>query len=403
MLKTRVKIRKSKNWLLLVSLGLLTLSFSKPILAQSFWDQFIDPRDGQLDVSDWVLQKRGVLPVPILVTEPTVGFGGGIAALYFHEQEEDKDRSANKDPVEVGEEDFLSLPPSVSGIVGLGTENGSWLGGGMHFGSWKQDRFRYLGGLVYASLNLEFFGFGEQNDRGENSGLGYKIKGLYFIQELKYRLFDSDFFIGGQYTLLSSESSLDIPEQIPGITDEQLDLTDTALGILLSYDSRDTIFTPNKGARIDIEALFHDQTFGGDLGYQKFKTAGIGYWGVHPKVVLGARLDGRFSDGDTPFYALPYIDLRGIRALRYQDDIAVMGEVEARWNVYKRWSLTGFTGVGRTASNISELEDASSRHTIGAGVRYYIAKRLGLHTGIDIAHGPEEWIFYLQVGTAWNR
>ena len=171
----------------------------------------------------------------------------------------------------------------------------------------------------------------------------------------------------------------------------------------MSYDSRDTIFAPNKGARIDAEAIFHDKPFGSDVSYQRYKIAGVGYWSVHPKVVLGARADSRASGGDVPFYALPYLDMRGIRALRYQDETAVMGELEARWNVYKRWSLIGFTGIGRTAKDFGELGDASNRHTVGGGARYYIARRLGLHTGIDIARGPEEWIFYIQVGTAWNR
>ena len=46
--------------------------------------------------------------------------------------------------------------------------------------------------------------------------------------------------------------------------------------------------------------------------------------------MLGWRLDGRFANGDTPFYALPYIDLRGIPALRYQGEDGLMTEVEAR-------------------------------------------------------------------------
>ena len=118
------------------------------------------------------------------------------------------------------------------------------------------------------------------------------------------------------------------------------------------------------------------------------KIAGVGYWGVQPKVVLGVWLDGRASGGDVPFYALPYLDIRGIRALRYQDETVVMGELEVRWNVYKRWSLIGFMRLGHTAKDFGKLGEASNRHTVGGGARYYIARRLGLHTGIDIARGP---------------
>jgi hypothetical protein len=30
-------------------------------------------------------------------------------------------------------------------------------------------------------------------------------------------------------------------------------------------------------------------------------------------------------------------------------------------------------------------------------------RTLGLLAGVDIARGPEEWAFYIQVGQAWGR
>jgi hypothetical protein len=32
-----------------------------------------------------------------------------------------------------------------------------------------------------------------------------------------------------------------------------------------------------------------------------------------------------------------------------------------------------------------------------------VARRLGIHTGFDVAVGPEDWVFYIQVGSAWGR
>jgi hypothetical protein len=36
-------------------------------------------------------------------------------------------------------------------------------------------------------------------------------------------------------------------------------------------------------------------------------------------------------------------------------------------------------------------------------LRYEIARKFGLHVGIDVARGPEDTAFYLQVGSAWFR
>ena len=94
-----------------------------PILVQAGWlkDTFLDPSDGQLDLSHWLLEKEGLLPVPVIITEPAIGYGGGMAAIYFHDK-----IGAKK-----------GAPPSVSAIVGAATENGTWFVGGGHMGIWE--------------------------------------------------------------------------------------------------------------------------------------------------------------------------------------------------------------------------------------------------------------------------
>ena len=36
-------------------------------------DRYIDARDGHFDLSDHLLKRRGLLPVPIIITEPALG------------------------------------------------------------------------------------------------------------------------------------------------------------------------------------------------------------------------------------------------------------------------------------------------------------------------------------------
>ena len=54
-----------------------------------WYERFIDPADGQFDLSDHLLKHRGLLPVPIIITEPALGYGGGLAALWFKESLEE--------------------------------------------------------------------------------------------------------------------------------------------------------------------------------------------------------------------------------------------------------------------------------------------------------------------------
>ena len=49
------------------------------------FDRFNDPDDGAFDLSEWLLDQKGFLPVPIIITEPAVGFGGGVMLAFFRE------------------------------------------------------------------------------------------------------------------------------------------------------------------------------------------------------------------------------------------------------------------------------------------------------------------------------
>ncbi len=71
--------------LLFVVVSLSLLQLSSDVHAGSFMDKFIDPKDGKLDASDWLLKHKGFLPVPEIITEPAVGYGAGLALLFFHQ------------------------------------------------------------------------------------------------------------------------------------------------------------------------------------------------------------------------------------------------------------------------------------------------------------------------------
>ena len=381
-------------------LGYLMLTLScTPLAAGSFFDQFIDPSDGQFDTSAWLLDNQGFLPVPIIITEPAVGPGLGAAAVFFHGSQGDTPETpAVQDP------GARRLAPSLSVLFGGATENETWFTGAAHRGIWKQDHIRYLAALARVSVNLSFYGSGEE-EVNPDDGLDFNGDGWFLLQEIQFRIPDTDLFLGGRFDYVSADIQFDRGNEAPGLPPDQLGQTETAgLGLLLGYDSRDNLFTPNRGIMAEAEAMFHSGRMIGDFTYQKYKASSLFYWNPHPKWVLGWRLDGRFASGDIPFYALPYIDLRGIPALRYQGDDVLITEIEASWNLRSRWTLVGFTGVGRAEDGFSDLFDSGGdlRHTYGIGARYLIARRLGMKAGFDVARGPEETAFYLQVGGAWR-
>lgn len=72
---------------------------------------FRDPEDGQFDVSSFLEKPHGFLPVPIVITEPAVGYGGGLVGMFLRPREQ------------AGEQGWAR--PNISAVGALGTENGT--------------------------------------------------------------------------------------------------------------------------------------------------------------------------------------------------------------------------------------------------------------------------------------
>jgi hypothetical protein len=366
-----------------------------PASGNSFFSQFADPKDGKLDTSQWLAGKTGFLPIPILISDPAVGYGGGLGLAFFHDSKDELQE-------EVGEDGVLSLPPSVSFLVGAGTENGSWLAAGGHVGSWKKDSIRYTGAAGYGAFNLKFYGIDPDQEVPGDNGLEFDLEGFIFLQELTFRIKESNFFIGGRYSYFNATTDFDIFGDIPGIPKDEVDDATAGLGLIINYDSRDNIISPSDGQLTKLHTMFYNEAFGGDYDYTKIKASSYSYWPILDDVVLGVRLEGDFIGDGAPFYDVPYIDMRGIPALRYQGENVIVTELEARWDITYRWSLVGFGGSGWTADSIGDFGDESAKLAGGGGFRYLVAHRLGLRVGLDIAVGPEDTVVYMGIGSAWH-
>ena len=74
--------------------------------------RLFDPDDGQLDLSYFLEDPRGFLPIPIIVTEPAVGYGGGAAGMFLRPRRE------------AGQEGWAR--PDISAVGAFATQDGTW-------------------------------------------------------------------------------------------------------------------------------------------------------------------------------------------------------------------------------------------------------------------------------------
>ncbi|MEO8307674.1 MAG: hypothetical protein ABI616_06495 [Pseudomonadota bacterium] len=108
--------------------------------------QFFDPGDQQLDLSYFLETPRGFIPLPLVVTEPAVGYGGGVAGIFI---------TPRKD---AGAEGWAR--PNMSMLGGIATENGTWAGFAGNASRWRDGRLRTIAGLGTGRINLDFYGAG---------------------------------------------------------------------------------------------------------------------------------------------------------------------------------------------------------------------------------------------------
>jgi hypothetical protein len=346
--------------------------------------------DGLFDVSGLLETRGGFLAAPILITEPAVGYGGGLAALFFHRTQY---QPGSTQP------SGRFIPPSVSAVAGFATENGSKGGLVAHFGVWRNDRVRYLGVAGAASLNLDYWG---TPARPVSDPLQYEVRGMLIIQRLLFRIGDGPFLAGGEVSWSTQDAEFESLLLPPGTPPRRTEQDDGGAGFVGEYETLDNIFTPTRGVKARTIAKVFSENLGGDNERQRLDLEALAYLPLPRRLTLGLRGDFAFSSGETPFYLLPYLNMRGLPALKYAGEHTALGEIEARWNAFGRWSVVAFGGVGLASDQIAGLPDATPIGTIGAGVRYLLAERLGLHTGIDVARGPDDAAFYIIVGSAWR-
>ena len=390
------------NCILKFAASTLLMLATGTVLSASMMDEFIDPQDGMFDASHWLAERKGFFPMPIIITEPAVGFGLGAGLLFLHDPLSGKTAEGETfDPQNIDEQGRL-IPPSVSGLFGAYTENGTWFLGGAHMGVWKNDNIRYLGALAQASANLKFYGL-DSGSGSSSSGLEFNIEPTIFLQQIKFRLKDSDFFAGIEYLLLDSTIEFDflssLPIEIPAL---KFDSRSASVSLLLDYDSRDTLFTPSSGLSARIKGSFYREAFGSDNEFEKYNAYLKYFFPLTDSLVLGLRGEYDTLNGRAPFYEYPFVNLRGIPAMRYQGENVAVGEAELRWNFTFRWSLILFGGVGAT-EGVDFVPGATddSVYSRGVGFRYFVARRFGAHAGVDIAKGPEDTAFYITFGQAW--
>jgi outer membrane protein assembly factor BamA len=344
--------------------------------------------DGWPDVSNFLDQKLGFLPIARPITEPAVGYGAAGGLMFISK------------PLGAAAQGLGR--PNITGVGGFGTANGSWGAFGMDLRYWAKDRVQTLFGAVYASVNLDYYGIGNDSVLHDHP-LRYNLQPIGGAGMAKYRFGESRFWAGLGYAFATTRVSFDAPASTPRLPDYERRSNVGLLLSLLTYDTRDNFFTPLRGTFLEGSLQLAATWLGADQNFERLNFTAIQYLPVAHHFYFGLRGDFGAALGDAPFYMRPSVGLRGVPAMRYQGDEITQLEAELRWQFYGRWSLLGFAGGGDAWNHFEKAIDAQGVISGGGGFRYELARRYGIHAGVDVAFSRETTAFYIQVGSAWMR
>ena len=355
-------------------------------MAQEKPKLFKDSIDDAFDISHYLYDLHGLLPVISPITEPAVGYGAAASLLYFI-------------PKEKSETKKFQMPDIVAGFGGY-TENSTWFAGGAYIGFWNDDRVRYRGVLGYGDVKLKFYGVG---DLPINQAIDFNLNLTIFLQQAIVRLKESNFFIGGKYQFVNTNVLAFEELNIPGLNPLDEQLVSSGVALITEFENFDNILSPSKGTRVHLSYEQNLEFLGGDRDYGRLTFFTYYYMPISRKWVSGFRVDSQLATGSPPFYALPFVSLRGVPAMRYQGELTALVETEQSYNLTPRWSIVGFAGMGTAFDNVQEMNADDLVWNAGGGFRYMIARMLGLKMGLDVARGPEDWAVYVVFGSSWKK
>jgi hypothetical protein len=348
---------------------------------------FVDPEDNYIDASAF-LARGGFIPVPVIITEPAVDGGFGIIGQFVRPPEHPGDQP----------------PRTMIGIARTG--NDSTAGGILRSGNWRDGTVRYKFGAGAADMTMPIFPFGLEQS------IDYGNKNVGAFANARMRLGESDFWAGPRLVYRRTDVSLGEDAELGPVASKVRDRINEffdakkyiALGASLHYDTRNNPITPTDGINGVLRYDLYDDAFGSDADFGIGQAVVASFTEFGDDWSFGFLNKYQWVNGDNPFFTAPSVDLRGVQSGRYSGDSTYSAEIELRKQITPRWAGVVFGGYGESHvsdSNLYQAEDGI--WTYGAGIRYRLARQLGLDVGLDIAKGPEESIVYIQFGHAWGR
>ena len=299
-------------------------------------------------------------------------------------------------------------PPSVIGVAGLATDNGSRAFATYTDLFMRKGTFRISALYARGNINYNLYGIGLI---AGNAGrkLPLQQTGQVFRTEVLRRV-GWDFFFGGRLWVGSSEivsnatrDPTSLPEPPPDIG---VNTALRALGLRLKRETTPNRFYPTTGTFLDFTSDFFSQGLGSKYSFQAYRFTFNKYGSLSKNQVLAYNLFVCGTGGTPPFYGNCIYgtnnELRGYTAGQYLDRYMFATQLEYRLTLPWRFGAVGFGGVGEVVPGGSQAFRINNLLPGGGGgLRFQLSKEYRVNLRADFARGKDTWTWSMGVGEAF--
>ncbi|KRP13985.1 MAG: hypothetical protein ABR95_08640 [Sphingobacteriales bacterium BACL12 MAG-120813-bin55] len=358
-----------------VSFLLLLTSWSLPL-----W--------GQVPDSAATRYSGALIGAPLVYYQPETrwAFGGGAVYTFTDNEQPDNNPGLLKALM----------------VYTLERQVQSELGGDLFF----QNNTYYLSfNFTYYRYPGIFYGIG--NDNSLDAAERYTFDRPYFRVNLNRK-------VSGNVSLgfKSFYEYSRLLEFEPGGIFDQMDVPgeegghNVGFGPWLWFDSRDDIFYPTSGWKVDISSIFHGNWLGGAYNYQDHQVEFSKYIRTYKQQVLAFNFLGLFNPGNPPFNRMALLGgqyyMRGNFEGRLRDKHYITMQAEYRIPVWRFIGATAFGGVGQVAPDLPGFAIDRMKYSYGAGLRMRLLQKSNINIRLDYGFGSDgDSGLYLQFNEAF--
>ena len=178
----------------------------------------------------------------------------------------------------------------------------------------------------------------------------------------------------------------------------QGDFNLSGIGLSVNYDSRDHVVNCRHGNYFEFTWTSYDNIIGSDYRYMEYYFDMRHYYQINQNNSLA--FQGTFTriSGYAPIQAYPVLGddrLRGFSG-RYKDKNLLTLQAEYRLNIFDKFGVVFFAGMGDVANHIDNFDPAKFKFGAGFGFRYTIlpANKLNIRFDFGIGtHGNSSMTF----------